>query len=259
MSVTTVGSIPCDRFVVRFSYFLPYPLLLSAAYLMAARAVAIWSRALWVIIATTLGLVAYLSAIIYATIVLRVGSIRLPGEIAYACVDLGPNHATGIKVSITTTYTVDFLCLVLIFAGLWRHHRVARKSGLLSLLWTQSLVLLVVAVALTGIPLLILVWAEVNGAILAMGLAVGYVLVGVGTTRMTRGLYNTQLAPSDSAPTPGGSVLAPELTTISVPESSYTNLSSLAFSRPRDKAGSLGSYEMSSTCASSSNRRGSLP
>ncbi|KZV68135.1 hypothetical protein PENSPDRAFT_754350 [Peniophora sp. CONT] len=251
-SATTVGNVPCDSIVVRLSYFFPYPLLLSAACLMAARAIAIWSRAPWVIVTTTLGLMAHLSVEIYATVVLHVGTVYLPGNLAYACVDLGPKHGSGVKVAVTTNYVVDMFFLSIIFLGLWRH-REARFAGLLRILWTQSFMLLLLAVVVTGIPLLILAWVDVNDTILAMGLAIGCLLVGLGTTRMTRALYNTpvvHMAP-DAAPTtlPG----AHELTTISIPEASSSHPSSLHFSR-FDKGESISSLEASSTCASSSKR-----
>lgn len=54
----------------------------------------------------------------------------------HACVRLGPDHAIGVKVSLTVNHIVNWTMFSLTFVGLWRHSR-PRAIGLMRVLWAQ--------------------------------------------------------------------------------------------------------------------------
>ncbi|KZV60580.1 hypothetical protein PENSPDRAFT_336422 [Peniophora sp. CONT] len=195
-SITTIGDLPCTSVIVYLSYIFPFFLVVSASCLLAARTIAIWSQVPWVIVICAAGLLALLAAAIFSMAILRVENVpkQLSGGYTYACVKLGPDHALGVKLSVTANHVVNWTLFSLMFLGLWRHRK-ARSVGLMRVIWTQSFVLLALAMTV-DIPLLLLTWMEVNGVILSMGLAVAGLLLGLGTTRMTRSLYRSVQAMS---------------------------------------------------------------
>ncbi|VDC01537.1 unnamed protein product [Peniophora sp. CBMAI 1063] len=190
-SITTVGDLPCTSVFVYLSYIFPFLLVVSASSLLAIRTAAIWSRARWVIGTCVAGLLTLLGVAVFSMAIMKVENAPMNhnGRYTYACVKLGPDHALGVKLSITANHVVNWTMFTLTFTGLWRHRR-ARAVGLMRVLWAQSFALLALAMAV-DIPLLCLTWMEVNGVILSMGLAVAGLLLGMGTTRMTRSLYKS--------------------------------------------------------------------
>ncbi|KZV60583.1 hypothetical protein PENSPDRAFT_740255 [Peniophora sp. CONT] len=215
-SITIIGDLPCTSVVAYLSHLFPLFLVVSASCLLAARTVAIWSRASWVIAVCATGLLFLLASEIFSMAILRVEDDvpKLPNVgYTHACVRLGPDHAIGVKVSLTVNHIVNWTMFSLTFVGLWRHRR-PRAIGLIRVLWAQSLALLALAMTL-DIPLLLMAWMEVNGVILSMGLSIASLLLGLGTTRMTRSLYRSvQANPSHATRTRTSIQVAPELSTV---------------------------------------------
>ncbi|VDC01536.1 unnamed protein product [Peniophora sp. CBMAI 1063] len=234
LSIITFGDLPCTSGVVYLSYLVPFPLVLSASYLLAVRTIAVWSRALWATAICAVSLLALLSIAVFSMVILCLDTVSQPSgtRYAYACVRLGSNHILGVKLSVIAIHVVNGVMFSLLFAGL-RRHRTVRPVGLLRVVWKQSLALLALATIL-DIPILIMAWIRVNGVIFSMSLAMAALLLGLGATHMTRNLYQSgQSEPSPREFSDGSLRGTQELSTVEVWREEYSEFSRARFQEPQ--------------------------
>ncbi|KZV73858.1 hypothetical protein PENSPDRAFT_250493 [Peniophora sp. CONT] len=222
LPISGLGTISCNA-VMRVFFVFPCVFYLSSTYLIVARTVAIWARALWILIIAGLGILTQLVVWVHALAIFQAADILLPGMPTPIC---APIEGQSIQSTVITNAGVDMVVLALMFVGLWRRPetRAQGNVGLVHVLWTQGLVLLAV-VFIAGIPLIVVMTLRVNDVAFSIAITTSFTLQGLGSTRMARNLYvDKTLAPvamEGNASTSSGQL---ELSTVNVPVS-YLDLS----------------------------------
>ncbi|VDB87829.1 unnamed protein product [Peniophora sp. CBMAI 1063] len=217
LSVSGVGAIPCNT-AVRLFFAFPYLFFVSSTYLIVARTVAIWARALWVVVVSCVGMTAQVAVAIYALAIFRADYQLLPGSTTSQCV---PVELRSVQSTASTNTGVDMIILAIMFTGLWRRPetRARGRAGLVRVLWAQGLTLLAI-VFIAGIPLIVLIAVNINVVGLTIAITASFILQGLGATRMARNLYeDPTLTPIPNDPNASSSSEQLELSTVDAPVS----------------------------------------